>query len=127
MRPPVTARQALYVIMALMLLSGVNVALMMSRPSALQFVLFAVFSVLLSFFPFLWYVRDRDARGYVRSIWLNMCMVSLTPLAMPYYLIRSRPRGQKLRAFFWFVGFVLLCLVGHFVGEMIGVVLSGKP
>jgi hypothetical protein len=37
-----------------------------------------------SFYPFLWYCRDRDARGYPRSRWLNIAMVALTIVALPY-------------------------------------------
>jgi hypothetical protein len=74
-----------------------------------------------SFLCFAWYRHDSDARHYARSRWLNTGMVVLTVLAMPYYLLRSRPRGQKLRAILKCAGFALLMVLA----TAIGMVLSG--
>jgi uncharacterized membrane protein len=46
----------------------------------------------------------------------------LTILAMPYYLLRSRPRGEKLRSLFKCLGFGLLMVLCTAVGA----VLSGN-
>jgi O-antigen/teichoic acid export membrane protein len=74
-----------------------------------------------SFLCFVWYRHDSDERHYARSRWLNIGMVVLTVFAMPYYLARSRPRGQKLRALARCAGFALLLVLA----TAIGMVLSG--
>jgi hypothetical protein len=74
-----------------------------------------------SFLCFAWYRQDSDLRHYKRSRWLNSGMVVLTVVAMPYYLLRSRPRGQKLRALFRCLGFSVLL----FLATATGMVLSG--
>lgn len=76
-----------------------------------------------SFLCFAWYRQDSDARHYARSRWLNTGMVVLTVLAMPYYLLRSRPPGQKLRAILKCAGFALLMVLA----TATGMVLSGHP
>lgn len=47
---------------------------------------------------FLWYCRDRDARGCRKSAWLNVGMAAFTAAVMPYYLLRSRADGERLQA-----------------------------
>jgi hypothetical protein len=74
-----------------------------------------------SFLCFVWYRHDSEARHYPRSRWLNIGMVVLVVFAMPYYLVRSRPRGEKLRALARCAGFALLLVLG----TAIGMVLSG--
>jgi hypothetical protein len=78
-------------------------------------------AVAFSFLCFVWYRHDSDARQYRRSRWLNSGMVVLTVFAMPYYLLRSRPRGQKLRALFKCLGFAVLLVLA----TATGMVLSG--
>jgi hypothetical protein len=76
-----------------------------------------------SFLIFTWYRRDSDERQYRRSRWLNIGIILLTPVAVPYYLLRSRPRGQKLRALLKCAGFAVLMVLG----AAAGMVLTGHP
>ncbi|MEJ2346747.1 MAG: hypothetical protein P8076_00815 [Gammaproteobacteria bacterium] len=39
---------------------------------------------------FLWYHLDSEQRGYRRSGWLNVAVVCIAVVALPYYLFRSR-------------------------------------
>jgi divalent metal cation (Fe/Co/Zn/Cd) transporter len=75
----------------------------------------------ISFLTFAWYVYDRDERHYPRSVWLNIGMLVATMFALPYYLVRSRPRGQKLMALVKCAGFALLLVLA----TAAGMVLSG--
>jgi peptidoglycan/LPS O-acetylase OafA/YrhL len=75
-----------------------------------------------SFLCFAWYRRDSDERRYLRSRWLNTGMVVLSVFAMPYYLWRSRPDGEKLRALLRCAGFALLMVLA----TAVGMVLSGN-
>jgi O-antigen/teichoic acid export membrane protein len=72
-----------------------------------------------SFLCFLWYRRDSDERHYARSRWLNTGMVVLSVFAMPYYLWRSRPPGQKVRALLRCAGFALLMVLATAVGMLL--------
>jgi hypothetical protein len=80
-----------------------------------------VLDLVFSFLCFVWYRHDSDERHYPRSRWLNIGMVVLVMFAMPYYLVRSRPRGEKLRALARCAGFSLLLVLG----TAVGMVLSG--
>jgi hypothetical protein len=78
----------------------------------------AVLSTLLfSFLCFCWYRIDSEARLYRRSRWLNVGIVMLAIVAVPYYIARSRPAGQKGRALLRLAGFcVLLAAAGALGG-----------
>ena len=82
----------------------------------LQFALETMFS----FAAFLWYCRDSNARDFIRSRWLSVAMVSVSLFAVPYYLWRSRPAGQRGRALLRFFGFFMLLVVVTAVGMGIG-------
>lgn len=78
-----------------------------------------------SFLGFYWYRLDSIERGYRRSRWLNAGVVALTMVAIPYYLARSRPRGQKGRALLRLTGFALLQFAAAFVGAIAGGLMFG--
>lgn len=65
---------------------------------------------------FWWYWADSTAIAYRRSPLLNVSMVAVGFLAAPYYLLRSRQRGQRLLAFAKLLGFVLLMIAATMVG-----------
>lgn len=79
----------------------------------------------LSYLSFFWYRLDSDERGYRRNPWLNTGVVALGMVAIPYYLARSRPRGQKGRALLRLTGFALLQFAAAFVGAIAGALLFG--
>jgi peptidoglycan/LPS O-acetylase OafA/YrhL len=80
-------------------------------------------TVCFSFLTFLWYRRDSDRVGYARSRGLNIAIILATPVSVPYYLVRSRPEGQKLRALLKCAGFAVLMVLC----AAIGMVLTGHP
>ena len=71
-----------------------------------------------SFLTFCWFRLDRDARGIRRSSWVNTAILLLEPPAIVAYVLISRPRGQKLRAFARLAGFFLLLMLAAFLGMM---------
>ena len=77
-----------------------------------------------SFLSFYWFRLDREQRGWPRSRWLSIAVIFLTPLAIPWYIARSRPRGRKLRGVLRFFGYVLLVLLASAAGGMLALVLS---
>jgi hypothetical protein len=54
---------------------------------------------------------------------LGGAIILMSLFAVPYYLLRSRPPGQKGRTLLRFVGFCLLCIVVNVVAQMAVVLL----
>lgn len=73
---------------------------------------------------FAWYYFDSEVLAYPRSPALNIGVVLLAGVTIPYYLVRSRAKGRKLRAFLMLIGFLALCAasdtLGQFAGTMAG-------
>jgi amino acid transporter len=80
----------------------------------------AVLSTLMfSFLSFCWYRLDSEARQYRRTRWLSIGVVMLAIVAVPYYLVRSRPAGQKGRALLRLAGFCVLLAVAGTAGGLV--------
>ncbi|TDM09012.1 MAG: hypothetical protein C4K60_06565 [Ideonella sp. MAG2] len=78
-------------------------------------VLFLVVSTVL---VYRWYYVDAANRAYRRTALLGGAVIILPLLAIPYYLFRSRPSGQKLRALLGFLGLVALSIVTIVLGGL---------
>lgn len=78
----------------------------------------------LSVIAYLWYYFDSESRSFSRSIWLNISVVAISIIAIPYYLVRSRVKWQKLFSLFKLMGFFILSIglfaIGHIVESGIG-------
>lgn len=77
-----------------------------------------VSAVLLSLLTFAWFWIDSEFRAYKRSPFLSVSIVALGVLAIPYYLLRSRPKGQRLKALGKWLGFVLLMMLAFVMGNL---------
>jgi CDP-diglyceride synthetase len=73
-------------------------------------------TLMFSFLSFCWYRLDSEARMYRRTALLNVGIVMFAILAVPYYLVRSRPAGQKGRALLRLAGFCALLVVAAGIG-----------
>jgi hypothetical protein len=73
-------------------------------------------TLMFSFLCFCWYRVDSEERMYRRTALLNVGIVMLAILAVPYYLVRSRPAGQKGRALLRLAGFCALLVVAAGIG-----------
>ena len=65
---------------------------------------------------FWWYWADSTSRSYRRSPGLNIAIIGIAFLAVPYYLVRSREPGQRVVAITRLCGFILLMLVTTAIG-----------
>lgn len=83
-----------------------------------------LFEIAFSFLCFYWYRLDSDSRHYRRSKPLNIGIILLATVALPYYLVRSRPPGQRARALWRLAEFVLLLLAGAIGGAALTVFLD---
>ncbi|MCC2957510.1 hypothetical protein LK542_17980 [Massilia sp. IC2-477] len=119
-----TPKNTLLALLALMFACGLTQAMYdaahMRMPSW-----WAIVSALLSnFLPFYWYRLDSEARRFRRSRWMSSAVVAVSPLAIPLYLLRSRPKGARLASLARMSGFVLLMLGATVVG---GVAFFAMP
>ena len=73
-------------------------------------------TLVFSFLIFYWYRLDSEARLYRRTALLNVGIIMFAIAAVPYYLVRSRPAGQKGRALLRLAGFGALLLVAGAAG-----------
>lgn len=119
MRP----KHALIAMLALMLVSGLAEPPQASAamPPA-WWVLLSTF--LSSFLPFYWYRLDSEARLFLPSRWMSTGLVTLTPVVLPIYLLRTRPRGQRARALLRCAGFFLLMLLASGAGVILRAALG---
>jgi len=81
-------------------------------------------TIVLNILVFSWYHFDSNARYFRRSMWLNVAVVGVAFIAIPYYIFRSREKGMRAKALFKLFGFSLLCLgfsaLGSFLGGAVG-------
>ena len=77
-----------------------------------------LFTVVATALLFIWYRADSDRLAYRRSIGLNVAVVFVSAIAMPYYFFRSRgfKYGSFATALFLIVAIVywLLIVVGQY-------------
>jgi hypothetical protein len=117
--PAPTARQVLLHMAVMALLSGPLLLACATLEKHGLDLMAMLLSLAFSFYPFLWYCRDRDARGYPRSRWLNMAMVALTMFALPYYLVRSRAGAGRIVVLFKLAGYCVALLVLFMMGMFV--------
>ena len=73
---------------------------------------------LFSLMTFAWFWLDSELRAYKRSPFLSVSVVAFGIVAIPYYLLRSRSKGQRLKAVGKFMGFVCLLFLAFLVGGL---------
>lgn len=78
------------------------------------------YALLLLPLPYLWLRADAAARSQRRSLALSGAAIYLPWLAVPWYVLRSRPRGQRARAVLKALAFGLLAMPAAYL-------LGGAP
>lgn len=114
--------QVLWAFAAVSFISGANPVVAMSADMVKAIELALVFAMV--FLIFLWYRIDADERGFQRSTLLNVAIVMVAAIAVPYYLIRSRgwQEGQLavLKALVVFLGSIVLSTIGAMLFGHVG-------
>ena len=80
---------------------------------------YALFMVVEGFLLFDWYYLDSKARSFVRPKWLNIAVVAVPFIAMPYYLVLSRDRLQRARSLLVCLGLTALCILAAVAGAVV--------
>jgi len=83
------------------------------------------FAVLLLCFG--WLELDSRQLGIRRPWWLNLGVVFLTSLFVPYYLYKTRPAGQRGAAVLAYFGVLLGSVVAMMAGMFLAASLGGQP
>jgi hypothetical protein len=86
-----------------------------------------VSNIALLLLGFRWLQLDSAELGIRRPIWLNIGIILLAAVFVPYYLYKTRPTERRLPAIAGFFGLVFACLLGSAVGAMLMSALSGTP
>lgn len=115
------ARSMLYVLLLITAVESLIVTATNDRPHV---GVMALLMLLSSFVAFVWYCRDSDAMGYQRSLGLNIAVMLLAPFGVAYYLVRSRPKGMRLRGVMGLVGFICLLVGASMLGTITGAILT---
>lgn len=114
-----TKKQILIAILLVMALDGALDASYAANGMSQPLTWSAPLTLCVSFLSFLWYRIDSDEQNYQRSRGLNIAMIVLAIVAMPYYLLRSRPHGQKVRGLLRCLGFGALMVLSSAVGALL--------
>ena len=115
-----TPRAALLWMMGAAAVTGAGMLLLHGLP-AFAFTIGA--DLVLGFLPFLWYCRDSDARGFRRSRWWNIGMACFMIPTVFFYLRRTRPPGQRGRAWLAALACCLLTMLAALIGIAVAALL----
>ena len=129
---PVLQRQKQAALMALLgasvVLGILEVALGLPMQNAPERLLFTfVGNVALLVLGFRWLQLDARELDIRRPVWLNVGIVLLAAIFVPYYLFKTRPPERRLVAIAAFFGLVFACMLASAVGAVLMSALSGAP
>jgi hypothetical protein len=109
--------KALVLLGALSFLTGITIVLFHEHPGLDQ-VTTVVFMLLALVVIFWWYVQDTNALQYKRTTILNVCIIAIGFIALPYYFFRSRGfrKGAVATAYFLiiFIGWYVISYGGSY-------------
>jgi hypothetical protein len=120
-----------------LLIGGLLVGLhpeLLANPSAMPVAMQAVqgsplnlayqFCVLLLCFA--WLEMDSRQLGIRRPWWLNLGVVFLTSIFVPYYLFKTRPQGQRGSAILAYFGMLFGSVIAMMAGMFLAASLGGN-
>ncbi len=76
---------------------------------------------------FRWLRLDEAELDIRRPGWLNVGIILLAAVFVPYYLYKTRPEGHRLPAIAGFFGLVFACMISSALGAVLMSALSGTP
>lgn len=130
--PPTLQRQKQAALVALLgasvVLGIVEVALglpMQNSPDRLLFTFVGNLALLV--LGFRWLQLDARELDIRRPLWLNIGIILLAAVFVPYYLFKTRPPERRLVAIAAFFGVVFACMLASAFGALLMSALSGTP
>ena len=76
---------------------------------------------------FRWLQFDAAELDIRRPTWLNVGIILLAAVFVPYYLYKTRPAGHRLPAIAGFFGLIFACMIGSAIGALLMQAMSGTP
>lgn len=130
--------QAIAAVFGINLVFGVSIALLypgMTDPSTAQSAITDMRSSALNWIYqlailiacFLWLGIDSRQLDIRRPWWLNVGIVLLTSVFVPYYLYKTRPEGQRLQPILNFFGIVLGGAIAMMLGMFLSLTMGSAP
>jgi len=120
-----TPKNTLWALLALMFACGMSDALYAASHVHMPVWWMSLSAFLLSFLPYYWYRLDSEARLYRRPRWMSTAVVAMAPIGIPLYLLRSRPRGNRLVSLARMSGFLLMMLGASVAGVIAFFLMPG--
>jgi hypothetical protein len=119
-------RTPLYACFAILALggafSGYYIASDSGPPRLIEFTMMVTSSVLI----YVWYYLDAAQRRYRRTLLLGGGVIMLPFVAVPYYLARSRARGERFKAVLKFFGLGVLSIVVPFLAALLVALVAAR-
>jgi hypothetical protein len=113
---------------ASVVLGIVEVALGLPMQDSQQRLVFTfVGNLALLLLGFRWLQLDARELDIRRPTWLNIGIVLLAAVFVPYYLFKTRPPERRLLAIASFFGLVIACMLASALGAVLMATLSGSP
>ena len=113
---------------ASVVLGIVEVALGLPMQNSQERLLFTfVGNLALLVLGFRWLKLDARELDIRRPMWLNVGIVLLAAVFVPYYLFKTRPPERRLVAIASFFGLVIACMLASAFGAVLMAALSGPP
>ena len=78
-----------------------------------------VANVLLFVIGFRWMHADSAQLDIRRPMWLNVGIVLLAAVFVPYYLFKTRPEGKRLVPILGFFGLIIGCAIASTIGILL--------
>ncbi len=121
-------QKALWTLIGVSLVLGViDVGLGGSLSESARFTLALVGNVALLVIAFHWLNLDSRQLGIRRPTWLNIGIVLLLIVFVPYYLYKTRPAGQRGSVLLGFVAVLFACVFASAIGSALAAVVTGTP
>lgn len=76
---------------------------------------------------FRWLQIDATELAIRRPTWLNVGIILLAAVFVPYYLYKTRPADHRLPAIAGFFGLIFACMIGSAIGALLMTSISGTP
>jgi hypothetical protein len=76
---------------------------------------------------FRWLQIDAAELAIRRPTWLNVGIILLAAVFVPYYLYKTRPADHRLPAIAGFFGLIFACMIGSAIGALLMTSISGTP
>lgn len=95
------------------------------RPDGVRLLVMALGNVTLLVIGFRWLMLDARELEIRRPLWLDLGIVLLAAVFVPYYLYKTRPQPRRLPAILAFFSLVLGCMVLTTLGAALTARLTG--